>query len=65
MIVRFSLLFTLLAVPPLGAQAPGPLDEAASSITAQDLGGQLAILAHDSMLGRDTPSPGWSVRRHM
>ena len=58
MIVRFTLLSMLLAVPPLRAQAPGPLDEAASSITAQDLGGQLGILAHDSMLGRDTPSPG-------
>ncbi len=43
---------------PLEAQAPGPLGEAAASITAADIRRQVEILADDSMLGRDTPGPG-------
>ena len=48
----------LLVTPPLLAQAPGPLDAAAESITPADLRTKIGILADDSMLGRDTPSPG-------
>jgi hypothetical protein len=55
---RLSLLFALLVTQPLGAQAPGPLDGAAETITAHDLRGKIEILAHDSMMGRDTPSRG-------
>jgi hypothetical protein len=43
---------------PLDAQAPGPLDEAVETITAADIRSRIEILANDSMLGRDTPSPG-------
>lgn len=43
---------------PLLAQAPGPLDAAAETITAADLRARIAIVADDTMLGRDTPSPG-------
>ena len=43
---------------PLDAQAPGPLAAAAETITPADLGTRIGILAHDSMLGRATPSPG-------
>jgi hypothetical protein len=55
------LLFLCIALPigsPLVAQAPGPLDAAAETITASDLRSRIGILADDSMLGRDTPSPG-------
>ena len=48
--------------PPLAAQAPEPvgagIDAAAASITAADVARRVGILAHDSMLGRDTPSRG-------
>jgi hypothetical protein len=55
----FLLLFcSLLVGHPLDAQAPGPLDGAAETITDRDLRGRIEILAHDSMLGRDTPGPG-------
>jgi hypothetical protein len=52
------LFLSLLVSQPLDAQAPGPLDGAAETITARDLHGRIEILAHDSMLGRDTPGPG-------
>jgi hypothetical protein len=52
------LLSALLLGPPLRAQAPGPLDAAAETITPADIRARIEILAHDSMLGRDTPSPG-------
>jgi hypothetical protein len=55
---RITLLFALLVSQPLDAQAPGPLDGAAETITAHDLREKIQILAHDSMMGRDTPSPG-------
>ena len=47
-----------LAGSPLYAQAPSPLDEAVETITPADIHGRIAVLADDSMLGRDTPSPG-------
>jgi len=33
-------------------------DEAVASITAQEISDRIGLLAHDSMGGRDTPSPG-------
>ncbi|MBA3319270.1 MAG: M28 family peptidase [Gemmatimonadales bacterium] len=58
MMARLLPLFALLIGQTLHAQAPGPLDGAAETITATDLQSRIEILAHDSMLGRDTPSPG-------
>ena len=59
MIRASSLLFLALLVGhSLHAQAPGPLDGAEETITASDIRSRIEILAHDSMLGRDTPSPG-------
>jgi hypothetical protein len=60
MIVPFllSLSFVFLVGPRLHAQAPGPLDGAAETISAGDLRTRIGILAADSMMGRDTPSPG-------
>ncbi len=49
-----------LAAGPLAAQAAepaGPAD-AAATITASDVARRIGIVAHDSMLGRDTPSRG-------
>jgi hypothetical protein len=46
---------------PLAAQAPEPVSataDAATSITASDVARRIGILAHDSMMGRDTPSRG-------
>ena len=34
------------------------LDEAVATITAGDMHARIAALSHDSMMGRDTPSPG-------
>ena len=58
MIARIALVLTFLASQPLHAQAPGPLAGAAETITANDLRARIGILADDSMMGRDTPSPG-------
>jgi len=49
-----------LGAGPLAAQAAepaGPAD-AASTITTSDVARRVGLLAHDSMLGRDTPSRG-------
>jgi Zn-dependent M28 family amino/carboxypeptidase len=54
----FLFLCSLLVGQPLHAQAPGPLDAAAETITARDLRARIGVLADESMLGRDTPSPG-------
>ncbi|MEP6571839.1 MAG: M28 family peptidase [Gemmatimonadota bacterium] len=43
---------------PLPAQAPKQLTRAAESITDTDVGRHLAVIADDSMMGRDTPSAG-------
>ena len=40
------------------AQAPPPPAGAAETVTAEDVRTRVAILADDSMMGRDTPSPG-------
>jgi len=50
---------TALSPTPLAAQASGAeARAAAATITADDLERRLSIVAHDSMAGRDTPSPG-------
>jgi len=49
----------LLTVPALlAAQTSAPLSRAAATITAKDVAHRIGIIAHDSMMGRDTPSPG-------
>jgi Zn-dependent M28 family amino/carboxypeptidase len=49
----------LLTVPTLlAAQTSAPLSRAAATITARDVAHRIGIIAHDSMMGRDTPSPG-------
>jgi hypothetical protein len=51
----------VLAAGPLASQAAepaGPAADAAATITASDIAKRVGILAHDSMLGRDTPSRG-------
>ena len=44
------------------ADGPGPsmspLADAAETITSEDMMARIGVLAHDSMRGRDTPSPG-------
>ncbi len=55
-----SLAGLVLVAGPLAAQAAepaGPAD-AAATITSSDVARRVGILAHDSMLGRDTPSRG-------
>ena len=41
-----------------GQDEPLSMDEAVASITMEDMYSRIGILAHDSMGGRDTPSPG-------
>jgi hypothetical protein len=56
-----ALLALVCAAGPLAAQAPEPAvpaSDAAASITASDVARRVGLLAHDSMLGRDTPSRG-------
>ena len=56
-----ALAFTVLAAcGTAGPQGPSPetmADDAAATITAADMGMRIGALAHDSMRGRDTPSP--------
>ena len=55
---RSSLLLLALASP-LAAQAPGrSVEQAAATITPADVMRRVHVIAHDSMLGRDTPSRG-------
>jgi hypothetical protein len=42
---------------PLSAQSPAAVRAAANTITPQDVARRIGIIAHDSMRGRDTPSP--------
>lgn len=58
--IAAALALTCLAGP-LAAQAPEPVgagSDAAATITSADIARRIGILAHDSMLGRDTPSRG-------
>lgn len=52
-------LLLLLGPPGVGAQAAASpeVDRAAASISAADVESRLRVIAHDSMRGRDTPSP--------
>jgi len=64
--MRYLLTLTLLAAAPLAAQAPATVvpppssavRKAAATITASDVAKRINIIADDSMMGRDTPSPG-------
>ena len=40
------------------AKAAITLENAAATIIREDIGGRIGVLAHDSLGGRDTPSPG-------
>ncbi len=42
----------------LSAQAAGPIAKGAETITKEDVAHRIGVIAHDSMMGRDTPSPG-------
>jgi Zn-dependent M28 family amino/carboxypeptidase len=56
-----GLFLLALLLPFLGCSAPEeplPLSEVVASITMEDVQTRIGILAHDSMGGRDTPSPG-------
>ena len=58
--IEVALALACLA-PPVAAQAPEPVgagSDAAAGITASDVARRVGILAHDSMMGRDTPSRG-------
>jgi hypothetical protein len=46
------------AAAPLSAQTDGHAADAVTTITPSDVARRVGILAHDSMLGRDTPSRG-------
>ena len=50
-------------LPPtvVGQLAPSPLDTAVRSITDQTMRSHLAVLAHDQLRGRDTPSQGLEI----
>ncbi|HEV8177207.1 MAG TPA: hypothetical protein VGP44_05910, partial [Gemmatimonadales bacterium] len=54
---RLLLLLTCSTVP-LAAQTTGPLSRAAQTITEADIMRRVGTIAADSMMGRDTPSPG-------
>jgi hypothetical protein len=56
--MKLQLLLVTVLVGPLAAQSPGPLAQAAGTITAADVMHRVSIVANDSMLGRDTPSRG-------
>ncbi len=58
--MRVALLLIAAAAVPaaLAAQAPTTAAHAAASITPADVARRIGIIAHDSMGGRNTPSPG-------
>ena len=50
--------FSLLLLPSVVAgQSPASVQRAVQSITPDDIRRRIAIIADDSMRGRDTPSP--------
>jgi len=56
--VRRSLVVCLLVLPAvLTAQSPASVQRAVNSITPEDIRRRIAVIADDSMRGRDTPSP--------
>ena len=54
--LRAALLLSAVSVP-LAAQSRD-VSKAAATITSQDVARRIGIIADDSMMGRDTPSPG-------
>ncbi len=64
--MRHLLTLALFAATPLAAQAPASVvpspsaavKKAAATITSADVAKRVNIIADDSMMGRDTPSPG-------
>ena len=48
----------VLLLGPASLAAQGTVVEAVNSITPQDIIRRIGVIAHDSMRGRDTPSPG-------
>lgn len=58
--MRHLLVVTLLAgcASTLHSQTAAPLSRAAATITAPELQRRIGIIADDSMMGRNTPSPG-------
>jgi hypothetical protein len=57
--LSLSAVLLLAAASALPAQAPSAaVKKAAATITAADIKKRIGIIADDSMLGRDTPSPG-------
>ena len=54
---RFALAGLALVAGPVAAQTSDP-NSAAASITAADVAHRIGVIADDSMMGRDTPSPG-------
>jgi Zn-dependent M28 family amino/carboxypeptidase len=55
---RLTLLGFALTAAPLAAQTTPSVSQAAASITGADVARRIGIIAHDSMMGRDTPSRG-------
>ncbi|MFL5495140.1 MAG: M28 family peptidase [Gemmatimonadales bacterium] len=55
---RFALAGLVLLAGPAAAQTAHSKETAAASITATDVAHRIGIIADDSMMGRDTPSPG-------
>jgi hypothetical protein len=53
----WAIAVALLAPAALSAQQAG-LEEAVATITQDDYAYRIGVIAHDSMQGRDTPSPG-------
>ena len=58
-LVRHSLRVLALALVPgvVAAQSPASVGRAVQSITPEDIRRRIAVIADDSMRGRDTPSP--------
>ena len=60
LVLPFAFCLSLTAVPAryLFAQTSSPLVAAANTITPADVARRIGIIADDSMMGRNTPSPG-------
>jgi hypothetical protein len=59
-----SFLITAALAAPLTAQTSAPLKSAAATITEGAVTRRIGIIADDSMMGRDTPSPGLEMTAH-
>jgi CTP:molybdopterin cytidylyltransferase MocA len=57
-------LLSLVAPVSLAAQGSDGLNRAVASITAEDVRHRIGVIADDSMMGRDTPSPGLDMTAH-